>query len=180
MALSATLGVGMNKQELIEELQKRLGSRKAADHALAAVVDVIIREVAKGGKVTIAGFGTFEKAPRTARTGRNPRTGEIVRIKKTNVPRFRAGSSFKEVVRNPRSLPPAAGKSARAVAAPGEKAAPVKKGVPAKKATAKKAAPAKKATAKKATAKKATVSSETRAAPPGPRVLPPRPPRTSR
>lgn len=176
----------MNKQELIEELQKRLGSRKAADHALAAVVDVIIREVAKGGKVTIAGFGTFEKAPRTARTGRNPRTGEIVRIKKTNVPRFRAGSSFKEVVRNPRSLPPAAGKSARAVAAPGEKAAPVKKGVPAKKAapakeaTAKKAAPAKKATAKKATAKKATVSSETRAAPPGPRVLPPRPPRTSR
>ena len=65
----------MNKAELIKELESRLGSRKAASDALTAVVDVVIREVAKGGSVAITGFGTFEQAARAARTGRNPRTG---------------------------------------------------------------------------------------------------------
>ena len=95
----------MNKAELIKELESRLGSRKAASEALTAVVDVVIREVAKGGSVAITGFGTFEQAARAARTGRNPRTGAAVKIKKTVVPKFRAGSAFKEVVKNPRSLP---------------------------------------------------------------------------
>ncbi len=81
----------MNKAELIKELESRLGSRKAASDALTAVVDVIIREVAKGGSVAITGFGTFEQAARAARTGRNPRTGASVKIKKTVVPKFRAG-----------------------------------------------------------------------------------------
>ena len=71
------------------------------------VLDAIIREVAKGGKVAITGFGTFQKVARAARTGRNPRTGDAVRIKKTTVPRFRPGTSFKGYVADPRSLPKA-------------------------------------------------------------------------
>jgi DNA-binding protein HU-beta len=88
----------VNKAELIKELESRLGSRKAAGDALTAVVDVIIREVAKGGSVAITGFGTFERSARAARTGRNPRTGATVKIKKTVVPKFRAGSAFKDGV----------------------------------------------------------------------------------
>ncbi|WP_162259411.1 HU family DNA-binding protein, partial [Phycicoccus sp. Soil803] len=113
----------MNKAELIKELESRLGSRKAASDALTAVVDVIIREVAKGGSVAITGFGTFEQAARAARTGRNPRTGASVKIKKTVVPKFRAGSAFKDVVKNPRSLPKAAVAGARAAAGTATKAA---------------------------------------------------------
>ncbi|NNG40304.1 HU family DNA-binding protein [Flexivirga sp. ID2601S] len=135
----------MNKAELIESLESRLGSKKAASDALEAVVDAIIREVAKGNKVGITGFGTFEKISRAARTGRNPRTGTTVRIKKTAVPKFKPGTAFKSVVADPRSLPKTGNAGGRASAA----------GTPAKKTTTKKAA-AKKTTAKKATAKKAT------------------------
>lgn len=141
----------MNKAELIESLETRLGSKKAASEALEAVVDAIIREVAKGNKVGITGFGTFEKISRAARTGRNPRTGTTVRIKKTSVPKFKPGTAFKTVVANPRALPKtgnAGGRASSAVAA-----SPAKK-TTAKKTTAKKAAPAKTA-AKKTTAKKA-------------------------
>ena len=98
----------MNKAELVKELEKHLGSRKAANDALSAVIDVIIREVAKGGKVAITGFGTFEKSARAARTGRNPEPARRVRIRRTNVPKFRAGAGFKEVVANPKRLPKAA------------------------------------------------------------------------
>ena len=88
----------MNKGDLVEALEGRLGGKKAAAEALEAVLDVIIREVARGGKVGITGFGTFEKAARAARTGRNPRTGETVKIKKTAVPKFKAGTAFRLVV----------------------------------------------------------------------------------
>ena len=69
----------MNKGQLIEALEGRLGGKKAAADAVEAILDVIIREVAKGGKVGITGFGTFEKVVRAARTGRNPRTGASVK-----------------------------------------------------------------------------------------------------
>ena len=59
--------------ELIDALESRLGSKKVASDALEAFLDVVIREVAKGGKVGITGFGTFERADRAARTGRNPK-----------------------------------------------------------------------------------------------------------
>ena len=95
----------MTKNELIKILEAKLGSRRAAIDALEAVVDTIIREVAKGGKVGITGFGTFEKVARAARTGRNPRTGQMVRIRKTSVPKFRAGTQFKEYVAAPSKLP---------------------------------------------------------------------------
>jgi DNA-binding protein HU-beta len=160
----------VNKAQLIDKLSAQLGSRKAATDAVDAVVDTITRSVAAGERVAITGFGVFEKVARPARTGRNPRTGATVKIKKTTVPKFKAGQSFKEVVSGARKLPRAAVATARAAtgtAAPAKKTAtkrtakkaPAKKTVakkaPAKKTVAKKA-PAKKAPAKKSTAKKAT------------------------
>ena len=137
----------MNKAELIEALTDRLGDRRAATAALDAVLSEIQNAVTKGDKVSITGFGVFEKRERAARTARNPRTGEAVKVKKTAVPAFRPGTGFKDLV--------AAGRTPRAkatkAAAPAKKAAPTKatkavKAAPVKKATTvKKAAPAKKA-----------------------------------
>jgi DNA-binding protein HU-beta len=92
--------------QLIEALAERLeGDRKAAGVAVESIVDVIVRTVNKGEKVNITGFGVFEKRARAARTARNPRTGESVKVKKTNVPAFRAGTTFREVVGGSRKLP---------------------------------------------------------------------------
>ena len=98
----------MNKAQLIEALTDRLGDKKTATAAVDALVDTIVRSVHKGDKVNITGFGVFEKRARAARTARNPRTGETVRVKKTNVPAFRAGSTFKDVVSGSKKLPRAA------------------------------------------------------------------------
>ena len=136
----------MNKAELIEELAGRLdGNRRAAGHALESVLDVIQRSLVKGEKVVITGFGSFEAVARGARTARNPRTGETVKVKKTTVPKFKAGADLKAVVSGAKKLPKAAGTTAK-------KAAPAKK-APAKKVVAKKA-PAKKAPAKKTARKR--------------------------
>jgi DNA-binding protein HU-beta len=125
----------VNKAELIEALSGRLGDRKTATAALDAVLTEIQNAVTKGDKVSITGFGVFEKRDRAARTARNPRTGESVRVKKTSVPAFRPGTSFRELV--------AAGRVAKAAKA----SAPAKKATTAvKKTTARKAAPAKKST----------------------------------
>ena len=155
----------MNKGQLIEELEGRLGGKKAAAEALEAVLDVIIREVATGGKdgkgkVGITGFGTFQRVARAARIGRNPRTGERVKIKKTVVPKFKAGTAFSNNVADPRTLPKASAAGARAAAGTvtsvtktaAKKATPAKAGV--KKAAVKKVA-VKKATPAKAAVKKA-------------------------
>lgn len=89
----------MNKQELIDAVATRVGvDKRTANNAVEAVVDTVQRAVAKGEKVSITGFGVFEKVDRAARMGRNPATGEQVRVKKTSVPKFRAGSQFKGVV----------------------------------------------------------------------------------
>lgn len=124
----------MNKAELIDAVAARLGHSK---RDVTAIVDAFIddtkRAVAKGEKVAISGFGVFEAQARKARLGRNPRTGETVKIKATKLPKFRPGAEFKAVV-----------SGAKKVAAP----AAAKKAAPAKKAAAKKA-PAKKAAAKK-------------------------------
>lgn len=138
----------MNKGDLVKELEKRLGSRKVATEALESVLDIIIREVTKGGKVSITGFGTFDRVERAARTGRNPRTGTSVRIPKSKAPRFRAGAAFKTYVKSPRQLPKSTPAAARAAAGTGGLAAQ----------TAAKKATATKATAKKATAKKAATT----------------------
>jgi DNA-binding protein HU-beta len=155
----------VNKGELIDALESRLGGKKAAASAVQEVLDVIIRTVAKGEKVGITGFGTFEKALRAARIGRNPRTGASVKIKKTAVPKFKAGTQFRAVVADPRQLPKTSAAGARASASTSAassktavKKATVKKAAPAKKAAVKKAAPAKKTAVKKtAPAKKTAV-----------------------
>ncbi|MGK2874232.1 MAG: HU family DNA-binding protein, partial [Nocardioides sp.] len=96
----------MNRTELIDALAARFeGNRAAAKHALDSVVDTITREVAKGEKVAITGFGSFEKKLRPARLVRNPRTGEKVTSKKTFVPKFTAGSELKDVVAGVKNLP---------------------------------------------------------------------------
>jgi len=141
----------VNKGELIDALESRLGGKKAAASAVEGLLDVIIREVAKGKKVGITGFGTFERAARAARIGRNPRTGASVKIKKTAVPKFKAGTKFRAVVADPRQLPKTTSAGARASA--GTSAAASKSGV--KKVTVKKAAPAKKTAVKKTAVKKA-------------------------
>lgn len=105
----------MNKAQLIEALAERLeGNRKMAAEAVDGMVDIVIRQVHKGEKVTLTGFGVFEKRLRAPRTARNPRTGETVKVKKTTVPSFRPGTGFKEVIAGQRKLPratAAAGKS---------------------------------------------------------------------
>ncbi len=96
----------MNKAQLIEELAKRFeGSKRDAQHALESVTDTITRAVVSGEKVRITGFGAFEKVTRAARTARNPATGARVRVKKTAVPRFKAGSELKAVVSGEKKLP---------------------------------------------------------------------------
>src|SRR5438552_5928323 len=122
-----------NKAQLIEALSERLGDKKVASQAVDGLVDIIIRTVNKGEKVNITGFGVFEKRARAARTARNPRTGEAVRVKKTNVPAFRAGTTFKDVISGTKKLPKAtpvkratAATSTRATAAKTAAAAPAK------------------------------------------------------
>ncbi len=95
----------VNKTQLIDALAERLGDKKIAAAAVAGLVDVVIRTVNRGDKVTITGFGVFEKRARAARTARNPRTGESVKVKKTTVPAFRPGTLFREVVSGARKLP---------------------------------------------------------------------------
>ena len=70
-----------------------------------AVLDAIVRSVVSGDRVSVTGFGSFEKVDRPARYARNPQTGERVRVKKTSVPRFRAGQGFKDLVSGTKKLP---------------------------------------------------------------------------
>ena len=143
----------MNKQELIDKVSTQLGaSKRDVTNVVETALDELKRAVARGEKVALAGFGVFHGQKRAARTGRNPQTGEAVKIKATTLPKFRPGAEFKAVVSGAKK--PAAPKKAAKKAAP-KKAA---KKAPAKKAAPKKAAPkkaAKKAAPKKA-AKKAT------------------------
>jgi len=162
----------VNKNQLVEALAARYdGNKRAARHALESVLDTITREVAKGEKVAITGFGSFEKRVRNARMVRNPQTGERIRAKKTHVPKFTAGQDLKNIVSGAKKLPKltleAAAPVARAAAAA---ASPAKKTTTKKttaKKTAKKAAKkvAKKAPAKKSTAKKAAKKSPAKKAP---------------
>jgi DNA-binding protein HU-beta len=89
----------VNKTELIDSMVEKTGwSRREAEDAVNGFVEIITDAVASGEKVTVTGFGTFEKRARAARTARNPATGEQIKLKKTSVPAFRAGSGFKAYV----------------------------------------------------------------------------------
>ena len=88
----------MNKRDLIDAISGRMGDKKTATEAVNAVLDTIQNTVAKGDKVSITGFGVFEKTIRPARTARNPATGATIRVPRTSVPKFRAGADFKAMV----------------------------------------------------------------------------------
>jgi DNA-binding protein HU-beta len=90
----------VNKTDLIQLVAEKTGfTKKDSEKAVNAVLDGIMGTVAKGEKVQIIGFGTFEKRKRAAKLGRNPSTGEQIKIPATNVPAFKAGKGFKELVK---------------------------------------------------------------------------------
>ena len=89
----------MNKTELVEKIAEEAGlGRRDADQALRAALNAITDAVAAGEKVTLPGFGTFERRDRAARQGRNPQTGDTIKIAKSRVPAFKAGATFKSYV----------------------------------------------------------------------------------
>lgn len=89
----------MNKGELIDLVaSKTSASKKQTDTIVTATVEAVMETVAKGEKVTLVGFGSFEPRERKAREGRNPKTGDKMQIPATVVPAFSAGKQFKELV----------------------------------------------------------------------------------
>ena len=89
----------MNKSELIEAIAKDAGMTKAdASRGLEAGLKAITKALKKGDTVSIVGFGTYSVRKRKARTGRNPRTGETIKIKASKVPSFKAGKALKDAV----------------------------------------------------------------------------------
>ncbi|MER5400172.1 HU family DNA-binding protein [Streptomyces sp. NPDC002599] len=149
----------MNKAQLVEAIADKVGGRQQAADAVDAVLDAIVRAVVGGDRVSVTGFGSFEKVDRPARYARNPQTGERVRVKKTSVPRFRAGQGFKDLVSGSKKLPKndVAVKKAPKGSLSGGASATVKKAAAKKATTARKAA-AKKTVAKKTVAKKTTAA----------------------
>ena len=143
----------MNKAELIQALSAYYdGSKSEAAKALNAVVETITYKTAAGEKVSITGFGVFEKVHRSARMVRNPRTGERKRAKATAVPRFRAGSDLKAYVSGAKKVPKATAKKA-APAKAAAKTLASKAAVTARKTVAKPAAKKATTTAKKTASK---------------------------
>lgn len=159
----------MNKAQLVEAIADQLGGRQQAADAVDVVLDAIVRSVVQGERVSVTGFGSFEKVDRPARYARNPQTGERVRVRKTSVPRFRAGAGFKDLVSGAKKLPrndvavKKAPKGSLTSSVSTKRTATKRAG--AKKTTAKKApakkAPAKKTTTSKTTAKKAPAKKST-------------------
>ena len=89
----------MNKTELIAAIAERAEiSKKDAEKALKAFTDVVADELVKGEKVQLVGFGTFEVSERAAREGRNPKSGEPMRIEASKSPKFKAGKALKDMV----------------------------------------------------------------------------------
>ena len=89
----------MNKTELVAAVAEQGEvSKKDAEKVLKAFVDVVTEELKKGEKVQLVGFGTFEVSERAAREGRNPRSGEIMKIAASKAPKFKAGKALKDIV----------------------------------------------------------------------------------
>jgi DNA-binding protein HU-beta len=89
----------LNKKELIDSVTASTGeSRRSVAGVIDATIDQIQKSVKKGDKVTIPGFGTFSRRARSARTARNPRTGESIKVRASKVPAFKPGAGFKQFV----------------------------------------------------------------------------------
>ncbi|HMT03567.1 MAG TPA: HU family DNA-binding protein [Burkholderiales bacterium] len=165
----------MNKSKLVASMAKKAGlSHKEAEKALNVMIDTITSALKVKHKVTLIGFGMFEAVQRAARTGRNPKTGAVIRISATTSPKFRPGKTLKDIIAGKAALKvkkdkpvkkakakpmkkvKAKVKKVKAKVVKKAKAKPmkkvkakvVKKAKPVKKAVAKKAKPVKKAMAK--------------------------------
>ncbi|MDD6380790.1 MAG: HU family DNA-binding protein [Lachnospiraceae bacterium] len=91
--------IQMNKTELVAAIaDKAEVSKKDAELVLRAFTDTVTEELAKGEKIQLVGFGTFEVSERAARTGRNPQTGKTMKIKASKAPKFKAGKALKDAV----------------------------------------------------------------------------------
>ena len=89
----------MNKTELVEVVSSKAGVTKTeAQKVVTATLDAIVQGVVADGKVILPGFGTFDTRQRSARNGRNPRTGEVIKIKATKAPAFKPGKGMKDAV----------------------------------------------------------------------------------
>ncbi len=108
----------MNKAELAEALAAKTDvSIAAAAKSIDALVEIITASVAKGNDVALIGFGTFKSAKRAARTGRNPKTGAVLKIAASTVPKFSAGTAFKTAVAGKKAAKSAPKKAAAKVSA---------------------------------------------------------------
>ena len=146
----------MNKAQFIAALAPHFnGSKKEAAHAVDIVFDTIVRNMSAGNDVMINDFGKFKKVDRKARMGRNPFTGETIKIKASKKARFLPAKALKEVIAGDRKLGPAPKPEVKAAPKAAAKKAPAKKKAAKKvvKRAAKKA-PAKKKAAKKAAKKR--------------------------
>jgi DNA-binding protein HU-beta len=93
----------LNKGELVDAVAEATGeSKRTVQTVLDNTIDTIQRQVKKDDRVSLPGFGTFERRARSARTGRNPQTGEEIKIKASKVPAFKPGAGFKEFVNGSR------------------------------------------------------------------------------
>jgi DNA-binding protein HU-beta len=93
------MGVCVNKAELIDRIADSADlSKAAATRAVDALIATVKTTLKKNGSVTLVGFGTFSVGKRAARTGRNPRTGEAIKIKAAKVPKFKPGKALKDAV----------------------------------------------------------------------------------
>ncbi|MEY4657678.1 MAG: hypothetical protein RL466_491 [Actinomycetota bacterium] len=149
----------MNKAQFIAALAPHFnGSKKEAAHAVDIVFDTITRNMSAGNDVMINDFGKFKKVDRKARMGRNPFTGETIKIKASKKARFLPAKALKEVISGDRKLGPApkpeVKAAPKAAAKKAAKKAPAKKKAAAKKKPAKKAPAKRKPAAKKAAKKK--------------------------
>lgn len=89
----------MNRKELVDALAAKSGSSKAdADRNIGALIEIITAALKQGDNVSLVGFGAFEVRKRAARTGRNPKTGEVLKIKASKIPAFKAGAKLKAAV----------------------------------------------------------------------------------
>jgi DNA-binding protein HU-beta len=93
------VGVEMNKADLIEKIAENSGLTKSnVEKVLDATLATICKSIKKGEEVKLVGFGTFSKTKRKARNGRNPKTGEAIKIPSSWSPKFKPGSDFKEIL----------------------------------------------------------------------------------
>ena len=89
----------MNKNELIAAMAEQAElSKKDAEKALKAFTDIVAEELKKDGKVQLVGFGTFEVSNRAAREGRNPQSGEVMKIAASKAPKFKPGKALKDMI----------------------------------------------------------------------------------